>query len=110
MLHDPMDAREFPERPICGCSSVVEHLLAKERVESSNLFIRFYKASFLIFNFLLKFFIPIFNLLPFNILVFIRLYFFFYLSYKFGANIFNILGFFFETNSGFKFGTSAGLC
>ena len=24
----------------CGCSSVVEHLLAKERVESSNLFIR----------------------------------------------------------------------
>ena len=24
-----------------GCSSVVEHLLAKERVESSNLFIRF---------------------------------------------------------------------
>jgi hypothetical protein len=25
----------------CGCSSVVEHLLAKERVESSNLFIRF---------------------------------------------------------------------
>ena len=26
---------------ICGCSSVVEHLLAKERVESSNLFIRF---------------------------------------------------------------------
>ena len=26
--------------PICGCSSVVEHLLAKERVESSNLFIR----------------------------------------------------------------------
>ena len=29
----PADAR--------GCSSVVEHLLAKERVESSNLFIRF---------------------------------------------------------------------
>ena len=25
-----------------GCSSVVEHLLAKERVESSNLFIRFF--------------------------------------------------------------------
>lgn len=25
---------------LCGCSSVVEHLLAKERVESSNLFIR----------------------------------------------------------------------
>ena len=28
-------------RPYRGCSSVVEHLLAKERVESSNLFIRF---------------------------------------------------------------------
>ena len=27
----------------CGCSSVVEHLLAKERVESSNLFIRLLK-------------------------------------------------------------------
>ncbi len=27
-------------QPSCGCSSVVEHLLAKERVESSNLFIR----------------------------------------------------------------------
>ncbi len=27
----------------CGCSSVVEHLLAKERVESSNLFIRLIK-------------------------------------------------------------------
>lgn len=27
-------------RCVCGCSSVVEHLLAKERVESSNLFIR----------------------------------------------------------------------
>ena len=26
----------------CGCSSVVEHLLAKERVESSNLFIRLF--------------------------------------------------------------------
>ena len=25
---------------LCGCSSVVEHLLAGERVESSNLFIR----------------------------------------------------------------------
>ena len=31
---------------ICGCSSVVEHLLAKERVESSNLFIRFYYFAF----------------------------------------------------------------
>ena len=29
---------------ICGCSSVVEHLLAKENVESSNLFIRFLKV------------------------------------------------------------------
>ena len=32
-------------RQICGCSSVVEHLLAKERVESSNLFIRFYACQ-----------------------------------------------------------------
>ena len=31
---------EFQFDPVCGCSSVVEHLLAKERVESSNLFIR----------------------------------------------------------------------
>ena len=30
------------ERRLRGCSSVVEHLLAKERVESSNLFIRFF--------------------------------------------------------------------
>ena len=29
-----------------GCSSVVEHLLAKERVESSNLFIRFLVVFF----------------------------------------------------------------
>ena len=29
-------------RLYCGCSSVVEHLLAKERVESSNLFIRLF--------------------------------------------------------------------
>ncbi len=28
-----------------GCSSVVEHLLAKERVESSNLFIRLIASS-----------------------------------------------------------------
>ena len=33
---------------LCGCSSVVEHLLAKENVESSNLFIRFLKTKFLI--------------------------------------------------------------
>ena len=30
---------------VCGCSSVVEHLLAKERVESSNLFIRLINPS-----------------------------------------------------------------
>ena len=30
----------------CGCSSVVEHLLAKERVESSNLFIRLHSVFF----------------------------------------------------------------
>jgi hypothetical protein len=33
---------------LCGCSSVVEHLLAKENVESSNLFIRFLKTNFFI--------------------------------------------------------------
>ena len=33
-------------RQICGCSSVVEHLLAKERVESSNLFIRLNRFLF----------------------------------------------------------------
>lgn len=32
--------------PHCGCSSVVEHLLAKERVESSNLFIRLVPLPF----------------------------------------------------------------
>ena len=32
----------FTQATKCGCSSVVEHLLAKERVESSNLFIRFF--------------------------------------------------------------------
>ena len=32
---------------LCGCSSVVEHLLAKENVESSNLFIRFLKNQLL---------------------------------------------------------------
>lgn len=37
---------------LCGCSSVVEHLLAKERVESSNLFIRFYSHSPTFDNFL----------------------------------------------------------
>ena len=36
-----------------GCSSVVEHLLAKERVESSNLFIRFF---FIDYQFLFYFF------------------------------------------------------
>ncbi len=30
----------------CGCSSVVEHLLAKERVDSSNLFIRLQTGFF----------------------------------------------------------------
>jgi hypothetical protein len=33
-------AFEVGDAPSRGCSSVVEHLLAKERVESSNLFIR----------------------------------------------------------------------
>ena len=33
-----------------GCSSVVEHLLAKERVESSNLFIRFFKPNLVTFS------------------------------------------------------------
>ena len=37
----------------CGCSSVVEHLLAKERVESSNLFIRFLNVNW--FKFLLMY-------------------------------------------------------
>ena len=32
----------LPGLCIRGCSSVVEHLLAKERVESSNLFIRLF--------------------------------------------------------------------
>ena len=31
-------SRRFPHlRPLCGCSSVVEHLLAKERVEFESL-------------------------------------------------------------------------
>ena len=38
VMHDLNARGEAPEK--CGCSSVVEHLLAKERVESSNLFIR----------------------------------------------------------------------
>ena len=38
MVHDVLVAIRASHR---GCSSVVEHLLAKERVESSNLFIRF---------------------------------------------------------------------
>ena len=38
MIHASTD---FSQSTFCGCSSVVEHLLAKERVESSNLFIRF---------------------------------------------------------------------
>ena len=53
---------------ICGCSSVVEHLLAKERVESSNLFIRFlsfvglYRSSYWLFGPLCsKFFIMLFR-------------------------------------------------
>ena len=40
VMHVIQVVRVKPKR-ICGCSSVVEHLLAKERVESSNLFIRF---------------------------------------------------------------------
>ena len=40
VLHDLFKGAN-PSQPIRGCSSVVEHLLAKERVESSNLFIRF---------------------------------------------------------------------
>jgi len=40
LLPETTDARQLCV--LCGCSSVVEHLLAKERVESSNLFIRFF--------------------------------------------------------------------
>ena len=40
VLHAFHVAREISPTTTCGCSSVVEHLLAKERVESSNLFIR----------------------------------------------------------------------
>ena len=43
VLQNGKAVRYYPHCRICGCSSVVEHLLAKERVESSNLFIRFLK-------------------------------------------------------------------
>ena len=39
VVHD-FQAEAFLTQRLRGCSSVVEHLLAKERVESSNLFIR----------------------------------------------------------------------
>ena len=46
MVHDGWVGSEADraagQAGVCGCSSVVEHLLAKERVESSNLFIRFF--------------------------------------------------------------------
>ena len=41
--------RRYNTNDYCGCSSVVEHLLAKERVESSNLFIRFFALAFIDF-------------------------------------------------------------
>ena len=37
---DLTSPREYDIILLCECSSVVEHLLAKENVESSNLFIR----------------------------------------------------------------------
>ena len=61
--------------PTCGCSSVVEHLLAKERVESSNLFIRLDKTAISI--------IRSFNifLLAFHFLVF------FFCKYSIGSSV-----------------------
>ena len=41
VVHD-FQVKAFLTRRLRGCSSVVEHLLAKERVESSNLFIRLF--------------------------------------------------------------------
>ena len=42
VVHDHLVAGNTTRATTCGCSSVVEHLLAKERVESSNLFIRLF--------------------------------------------------------------------
>ena len=51
MMHYERVVGRSPNATHCGCSSVVEHLLAKERVESSNLFIRFCKNSFSSFRY-----------------------------------------------------------
>ena len=40
VMHAHLVVRDTSLRPTRGCSSVVEHLLAKERAERSNLFIR----------------------------------------------------------------------
>ena len=45
LVHDLVVALKIVGAADCGCSSVVEHLLAKERVESSNLFIRLIQNS-----------------------------------------------------------------
>ena len=44
VVHD-FWAEAIQSQRFCGCSSVVEHLLAKERVESSNLFIRLFDLA-----------------------------------------------------------------
>ena len=46
VVHDHLVGRDTTQTAQRGCSSVVEHLLAKERVESSNLFIRLLVDSF----------------------------------------------------------------
>ena len=59
----------------CGCSSVVEHLLAKERVESSNLFIRLFLSS--LYHFSLSLYFSLFLSIPsFFIFLYYHLYLF----------------------------------